>query len=216
MKKGVLITLPTSDDVTEYLSAFSKEIVDFCKNNQIPIAPLTKHNVTKSKFEDLLKSYNYKMVFFNGHGSESSIKGHNDEELVSVNKNHSLLKNRITYARSCWATTKLGRKVIGSDKKGCFIGYNIPFMFIIDTTRITTPLKDNVAKVFFETSNLVPLGLIKGKTAQESNENSKKSMLKYINKSLKKGDKESQTIAQILWNNYIGQEIIGNINEKLF
>lgn len=216
MKKGVLITLPASDDVTEYLSAFSKEVVDFCTNNQIPMTQLVKNNVTKIKFESLLESYDYKMIFFNGHGSESSIMGHNNEELVSINKNHSLLKNRITYARSCWATMKLGIKVIGSDKKGCFIGYKIPFMFIIDKTRITNPLKDNAAKIFFKTANLVPLGIIKGKTARESNENSKRSMLKHINKALRKGDKDSQAIAQTLWNNYIGQEIIGNPNERLF
>jgi len=215
MKTGILITLPESDDVTKYLSTFSKEIIEICSENQIPIKTIEKENATKKNVENLLKKLDYKMIIFNGHGSPKCIMGHKDEEIISLDKNDSLLKNRITYARSCWAVLELGKKCVEGNK-GCFIGYKFPFMFIIDTTWITNPIKDNTAKVFFETSNKVPIGLIKGHTAKESDENSKRSMLKSINKSLIKGDKDSQAIAQTLWNNYLSQEVVGNTNETLF
>ncbi len=215
MEKGILITLPKSDDVTEYLSVFSEDIIINCQKKQIPIRLLRNKGVTKSNVEIMLKKLNYKMVIFNGHGSPNNIKGHKNEEIICVNKNDYLLKGRITYSRSCWSITGLGEKCVKRDKNGCFIGYKIPFMFIIDKTRITNPIKDKIAKVFFDTSNLVPIGLIKGHNTKESNDNSKRSMLKAINKALKKGDKDSEAIAETLWNNYVGQEILGNHEAKL-
>ncbi|GBE20043.1 hypothetical protein BMS3Abin17_00775 [archaeon BMS3Abin17] len=37
MEKGLLITLPRSDDATEYLSNFSKPIIDVCSKNSIKV-----------------------------------------------------------------------------------------------------------------------------------------------------------------------------------
>jgi len=37
MRKGILITLPKSDEVTEYLSVFSKPIIDVCSKKSIEI-----------------------------------------------------------------------------------------------------------------------------------------------------------------------------------
>lgn len=215
MKKGILITLPTSDDVTEYLSAFSKEIITTSKENQVPIKIIERKDVTKDNVENMIKKLDYKMIIFNGHGSPKSIMGHKNEELILLGKNDYLLKDKIVYARSCWAVMELGEKCFEGSKNGCFIGYRIPFMFIIDTTRMANPLKDNTAKIFFDTANLVPLGLIKGHTAGYSNDSSKKKMLKEINRALSKGDKDSQSIAEVLWNNYISQEVVGNIEERL-
>lgn len=215
MKKGILITLPTSDDVTEYLSAFSKEIIENSKDKQIPIKQIKGKDVTKESVGPIIKNLDYQMLIFNGHGSPNEIRGHKNRELICAGKNDFLLIDRITYARSCWAVMKLGEICMKHSKKGCFIGYKIPFMFLINKNWVANPLKDNIAKVFFDTSNLIPIGLIKGHTAKESNENSKKSMLKAINKALKKKDKDSQIIAETLWNNYIGQEIVGNSDERL-
>src|SRR3972149_1904019 len=201
MKTGILITLPASDDVTEYLSAFSKDIILSSRENQIAIKPLERKEVTRDNVERMIKKLDYNMIVFNGHGSPKSILGHK--------------KERIIYARSCWSVMELGEKCVRGNKNGCFIGYRIPFMFIIDTTRATNPLKDNTARIFFETSNLIPLGLIKGHTAGDSNESSKKKMLKEITKALGRKDKDSHAIAQTLWNNYIGQEVIGNLDETL-
>ncbi|MBU4070237.1 MAG: hypothetical protein KJ646_04610 [Nanoarchaeota archaeon] len=101
------------------------------------------------------------------------------------------------------------------DNKGCFIGYKIPFMFLIDKTWIANPFKDKIAEIFFKTSNKVPLSIIKGNSTNDAHENSKKSMLKAIKKRLRFGDKDSGAIAEILWNNYLGQEIVGNKFAKL-
>ena len=213
MNTHIVITLPRWDDITEYLSAFSKEIIEICKQNQILITPLEKRRVTKEGFYSSIRK-NTKMFIFNGHGAPDCICGHKDEKIITLGINDELLKNKITYARSCWSFSKLGQ-VCKNKKEECFIGYTFPFQFIVEKRWISNPLKDNTAKVFFSSSNLVPIGLIKGKTAGESNNNSKRSILKAMNKILRKNEKSDRAILEALWSNYDSQKIIGNEDIKL-
>jgi len=211
MKKGLIITLPQSDDVTEYLTVFSRPIINECKRKAVKFHELKREDVNKKEFERLLKSYDYNFIILNGHGNKDYVTGHQGEKIIIKGENNSLLNKKITYARSCWAAAGLGN-CYSKDKRGCFIGYNIPFMFLMDTTRATNPIKDKIAEIFFKTSNCVPIGIIKGQTAEHANENSKKAMLKGIKKALIKRDKDSQAIAEILWNNYSAQVLLGNKN----
>lgn len=209
MEKGLLITLPKYDDVTEYLAVFSEPIISKCKQRGIKFKILDKENANKIQFEKSIKALDYNLIVFNGHGAIDCIAGHK-EEIIKAGHNEHLLCDRLTYARSCWAASVLGNACMKNNKDGCFIGYFIPFMFLSDINWATNPIKDNTAKIFFETSNLVPIGLIKGQTANQAHENSKKSMLKSIKKALIKGDNDSQIIAETLWNNYSGQVLIGS------
>lgn len=213
MSVHVVMTLPKWDDVTEYLSAFSKNIYDKCKKSQILITSIEKEKVTKKTFQSSIRK-NTKMLILNGHGSPDSICGHKNEKIILLGVNETLLNDKITYARSCWAFSKLGQVCLNKKDK-CFIGYNLPFQFIIQEKWVTNPIKDNTAKIFFDTSNLVPLGLIKGSTAGKANENSKKSMLKVMNKILKNKRKGDKAIFRALWNNYDSQKIVGNEDLKL-
>jgi len=209
MKKGLIITLPQSDDVTEYLAVFSKSITDECEKRAIKFHELKREKANKKEFETSLKSYDYNFVILNGHGEENRITGHQNKTIIKKGENNHILNKRITYARSCWAAAGLGG-CYSRDKTSCFIGYNIPFMFLMDITRATNPIKDKIAEIFFETSNRLPIGIIKGQTTNQANSNSKKAMLKGIKKALSRGDKDSQAIAEILWNNYSGQVLLGN------
>lgn len=215
MKTGVILTLPKFDDVTEYLYVFSKPIIDACKKRSINVKKIEKEKVVKSNVENRILSYDYNFIIFNGHGSVNSIHGHKNEELIRRGKNEYILRNRVVYARACWASLELGPSINGPEDFGCFIGYDLEFGFWYDETRITTPTKDSIAKIFFSTSNLVPIGLIKGQTAKQANENSKKAMLKAINRLLSNPDADSQAAAQVLWDNYSGQTLIGNENYRL-
>jgi len=216
MKKGVVITLPKSDDVTEYFYFFSKPIIDACIKYDVDIRKIEKHKVNRVNVEKDILSYDHNFIIFNGHGSTNSIHGHGDEMLIKKGTNENILKNRIVYVRACWASLELGPSINKGKKDwGCFIGYDLEFGFWYDQTRIATPSKDTVAKVFFDTSNLIPIGLIKGQTAKQANENSKKAMLKSINKLLSKPDGDSQVSAQVLWDNYSGQVLIGNPDYKI-
>jgi len=210
MNKGILITLPQSDDVTEYLAAFSNSLIFEIEKLDIKTKVLRKSEANRYNFEKILKSLNYNFIFFNGHGDINCITGHKQEEIIKVGQNEEILQGRIIYARSCWAAEGVGNAVVEKNNNSCFIGYNIPFMFLIDITRATNPIKDHIAEIFFNTTNLIPLLLAKGKKTNEANESSKNAMLKAIKKALLKKDKDSETIAEILWNNYSGQVLLGN------
>ena len=158
MKKGIIITLPRHDDVTEYLSQFSKEILVEASRLFIPIKEIKDDKVNKKEVESVLNSFDYNFVIFNGHGSYDEIYGNKKECIINVS-NSKLLKKRITYARSCDAAVFLGKSYLSDEE--CFIGYDRPFQFYINKQWIGNPLKDNVARLFLEPSNQVPISIIK-------------------------------------------------------
>ncbi len=210
MNKGIIITLPRYEYAVNYLTVSSKSIIQEANKKGIKVKELKDKNANRKEFESLIKSLDYKMVVFNGHGSEDTISGHRGEPIVQAGVNDSLLKGRIIYARSCLAGNILGKECMKNDQEGCFIGYILPFMFYIDNEWLSNPHKDNIAPIFIEPSNLIPISLIKGNTTLQSHEKSKKQTLKTIKKVLRSGTKEAFLFAEKLWNNYTGQVLIGN------
>lgn len=210
MKKGIIITLPRHDPVTEYLSHFSKQIIEESKNQNTPCKQLKDKEANKEDFEKVAKSIGYKMIVLNGHGTAKTICGYNDKPIVEEGVNEAILQDRIIYARACEAAFSLGVKAMQNNKEGCFIGYELPFQFYCDKTWIGNPAKDNIAPLFLEPSNSIPISILKGKTAQEAHISSKKAIIKNMKKALRKSDRDSLAVAESLWNNYEGQALIGN------
>jgi hypothetical protein len=206
MKRGILITSPRHDLATSYLNHFSSEIVSFCKSKNINLKIIHDSKVTRENFEKSVKKLNYNFLFLNGHGGPDIITGHNNEFLIKLGENENLLKDKFTYARSCWAAAGLGTS-LGDNSKGCFIGYNIPFMFLHDKNRSATPNKDSITKPFFKTTNLIPVGILKGRSAKEVDDSSKRAMLKEMKKALMQ---KEEALLETLWNNYVGQVVCGN------
>ena len=134
---------------------------------------------------------------------------------MKVGENEKLLKEKITYARSCNAGLILGSECMKETTNGSFIGYNLPFVFYMDPKWTTKPHNDKIAKLFLEPSNLVPISIIKGHTALEAHNNAKKQMLRIMDKLLKESEQETHFYLEALWNNYNGQVIFGNTETKL-
>ncbi|MBI2507843.1 hypothetical protein HYV89_02715 [Candidatus Woesearchaeota archaeon] len=210
MKKGMIITLPRHDIVTEYLSQFSKQIIRASEDQGIPCKQLRDKEASKEVFENLVKTLGYKLVVLNGHGNPEAVYGQSDKPLVEKGVNHHILSDKITYARSCDSASSLGQAIAKNNKEGCFIGYELPFQFYCDITWEGNPSKDKLAPIFLNPSNLIPIGIVNGKTTAEAHVSSKTSMLKNMNKVLRKSDPDSLAIAAALWNNYEGQVLIGN------
>ena len=214
MKERIVITLPNSDLVTSYLTAFSKEIILFAEQKGMAVKTLEGAKANRDLFENCVKKLNPTVIIFNGHGSDRCITGQKEEPLVVLGENHAILLNKIIYARSCYAARGIGNAFVEQDE-GCFIGYKLPFMFLSDIDWATNPLKDKMANKFLRTSNLVPQGILKGNSALEASEKCKKHILKIMKKALLKKDKDSEVIAETLWNNYQAQVVLGNKNIKL-
>ena len=210
MNKGVIITLPRHDDVTEYISQFSKEIIDEAQSRGIPVKELKDKSCSLVEFEKIVNGLNYKLIVLNGHGSEDAICGYKNEVLVQIGVNEQILKDKLTYARSCDAGVKLGPEAMKLNDRGCFIGYELPFVFYHDSQRETNPLKDNTARLFLEPSNAIPISLLKGNLAKQAHENGKRFILKNIRKALRQKTNDAVGFAEGLWNNYMGQVLLGN------
>src|SRR3989344_3004734 len=215
MNRGLIITLPRWDNVTEYLSQFSEQILKEAEDKGIKFKTLDGKDANKSNFEKVINKLDYNLIIFNGHGSTESIKGHKDEVIIEVGDNEGLLKGRIVYARACEAAAELGKFCVKNDEKGCFIGYNYPFIFWADKTWDSVPQKDETARLFLEPSNMVPISLIRGHNAKESNRKSKLHILKNIKKEIKKNNKDTPMIVEGLLNNYYGQVLLGNGDARL-
>ena len=211
MQIGLLITCPEHDDATAYLSYFSKKIIEESEKKLIKVKRIGEKDLNMDNFSDILKQLDYRLIVLNGHGSYDSIFGHKKNVIVQVGKNEFLLKERIVYARSCNAGVKLGPECMKNSKNGCFIGYELPFIFFMDSKWTTKPNNDKIAKLFLEPSNLVPISIIKGRAAFEAHDNSKKQMLKTMNHLLTTAkEQETPFYLEALWNNYLGQVICGN------
>ena len=209
------MTLPQSDEVTEYLHAFSQDIIKTAKENNFPIKLLEREKATRMHFESELRA-NHKFIIFNGHGSSEIISGHKNKIIIKNGDNENLLKERITYARSCFSADGIGRCSMKNNKNGCFIGYYLPFVFYNDITWSGNPTKDPIAEVFFTTTNKIPNGIIRGKKCIDAYNISRKAILKAIKKALlRKDNKDAQAIAEALWNNYSVQAIIGNYDATI-
>ena len=153
------------------------------------------------------------LVFFNGHGNDSQITGHNNEVLLAVGENEELLISKIVYALSCRSGKKLGYESV---KKGAlgYIGYDDDFIFIIDPDRISDPLRDKTAELFLEASNQVMICLIKGHNIKYSHEKSKKIFLNNARKLINSESEQSYLIPYLLWDMQ-HQVCLGNKNASL-
>lgn len=209
MAKSMLMTRPKYDDGTEYLSAYAYEILKKFKDKYI-IKDFKEKEVTKENLEKYIKIKNPKLLFLNGHGNESEIYGHKDIVIFSKENSH-LLKNKIIYARACFSANILGKEAV-KESSGCFIGYIYPFSFWISGERSATPLKDKVASLFLIPSNEIVNSLLKGFSAEESNNISKNMMINNMKEILameQKNEPGATGMLQILWDNYEGQILLG-------
>ena len=213
MKKGMILSLPNSDLVTQYISHYSSFVEKEAENKNIPIKKLCAEEANMKEFNKVVTKLNYSFIFINGHGSESEIFGQR-EPLLKTGINHELMKDRVVYARSCNSALVLGKACV-ENSKGCYIGYNLPFQFYNDENWSGNPEKDPLAGLFIEPSNLIPISLIKGNSAEFADENSKQIILKRINKTLKEKSEGAFEISLALWNNYFGQVILGNKKARL-
>ena len=216
MQKGLLITCPEHDDATAYLTYFSKEIIKEAEDKTLKTKKIEDSELNLKRFSEIIEKIDYRLIVLNGHGSPDSILGYKQNAIIKIGENDKLLKERIVYARACNAGMILGPECMKETNDGSFIGYSLPFIFFVDQKWSTKPHNDNVARLFLEPSNLVPISIIKGHTSSEAHNNGKRQTLKTMNMLLKeKHEQEIPFYLEALWNNYIGQVIFGNSEAKL-
>ena len=208
--KHFLITRPAHDSNVSYLCFWSEEIIDFSHKNGISCSDFKKEKANREDVGKFLTKQNPSLVVFNGHGSPTTIAGHQNEPLVRSDDNEQLLKSKITYALACDAAADLGKKAVAQGACA-FIGYEGPFGFAHEPSRVCTPAKDKFAEPFKMISNEIVISLLKGNTVQQAYAKSQQLCSKLIKKySSSDADKENETIRfWLFWDQYF-QKVHGD------
>jgi len=165
-----LITLPEHDDITDYCSKWSEEIVKTAEQMRHEMKKLKGPEANRKNFEGRIATHNPCFVMLNGHGNSTAVTGHADEIILSCDEpisNEELAKGRILYVRACGCGAVLGP---ACRKAGCkaFVGYAKDFAIIKSKSKVSRPLDDERARPFLEVSNQIPIAILKGSTIIEA------------------------------------------------
>ncbi len=206
----VLVSRPRHDKATNYLYYWSESVIDAVKVRRIRLADLSGDKAISSVFKGYFEKIKPSFLFLNGHGSAESIFGHNDLKLISVSDDLARFANCIFYSRSCDSGAILGPELIKAGARG-FIGYERELIVSFMPEYITRPLRDPLAKLFLEPSNLVPLSIVKGNTVGEAYRKTQAAMLTNLRKMLSSGASYQERYHSVfLWSNIKHQVILGN------
>lgn len=93
MNSALLLTRPNHDIGTNYLYYWSEVAVNLTYG--FKILDLKGSKANRVNFASYIKNHQPSIVFFNGHGSENSIYGYNDEVIIESNNNEYLLNGSI-------------------------------------------------------------------------------------------------------------------------
>jgi hypothetical protein len=175
--RRLLITRPRHDPVTEFFYAWSEQIISAAERLGWLVDRSEGEDVTRKEVQSRLKKRPPALAVFNGHGTESTLEGARDETILDETTSH-LLKDTVSYVRSCSCLTVLGKSAV---KQGCraFIGYKKRFRWAGTNGYEARPLQDPAAKPVLEASNVVPIQLLKGDPVREAVESSHRTTMKY-------------------------------------
>ncbi len=197
---SILITRPRYETATHYLYHWSTLLVQVANNGGNKVFDLEKKRASRKNVESYLSKRKLSVVIFNGHGDSHSVAGQDGEDLITAGQNANLLKGCVVFMRACSAGKVLGIEIMKLGGKS-FVGYKEPFRFYSNEKEyFKKPLEDDYARPFFEASNQVGVSLIKGKTAQEADENSRKVYKNIISRLLTSNASNSFVIPDLLWN----------------
>ena len=165
MAKSIFV-LTNYDLETSYSAAYCQPVIGDAKNRHGE-----KNNVvvegskaTQNEVLSRLKKLKPHFFMFSGHGTSSTLEGHN-RVLLMDKTNCACLKDTIVFTRACDALVELGGTAVS---KGCvaFIGYAQPFWGVATDGYASRPLQDPNAKDIYENSNVVSLQILKGTNVQ--------------------------------------------------
>jgi hypothetical protein len=214
MDKKLLITRPSHEITTHYISKWSEKIIEVAKRKGMKVIDLEKEKANNQRFVGTLRKVAPGLVILNGHGSDECVTGHNNEVILNSD-NIEFAQNAIIYARSCKSAKILGKLSI-SKGVASYIGYDENFVFIIDESKISKPLEDETAALFLEPTNYVSVAIIKGHTAGVANKKSKELLKNNIKKLLVGGSlSENYYLVRHLYWDMVHQVCLGDEDAKL-
>ncbi len=200
MSSTALVTTPSSDRTTKYISAWAEKTVGELKSKRLQFIVLMKKRATASILASMLKKHSPSLLFLNGHGGPDLVCGHDDKVLIQSGKNEIILKDTVTYALSCSSGRTLGPSAVQAGATA-YIGYNEDFIFFISPEKMSRPREDKTAEMFLAPANHIVVSLAKGHTTGEATNATKGYFLKSIQKliSSETSVEEREYIRYLIW-----------------
>ncbi|TAN33240.1 hypothetical protein EPN28_02815 [Patescibacteria group bacterium] len=200
MNHKILITRPNYDLTTRYISSWAKNIIKFAEEKGSVVLDLEKERANRKEFESMIRKHEPPLIFLNGHGDYDLVTGQEEDVLVRVGDNETLLDSKVVYALSCRSGKKLGPESVKRGAKA-YIGYKEDFIFLYNEEQKSRPEQDKTAEIFSEPSNQVMVSLLKNHTAKEACKKSKESYFRRIRKLLysKATSAESAVVRFLIW-----------------
>ena len=205
----MLVTQPTSDYTTRYISTWANFVVDLAKKRRVNVVCLKSKRANRKEFQSVVMKTKPRFLFLNGHGNEKTVAGQNNEILVGVRDTKAILKKKIVYALACSSAKILGRKSV-KDGTDAYLGYDEDFIFFYDEKCRTRPKNDLTAKLFLDPSNTIPISLLKGHPAGKAYENSQSMYKKIVVQLLGSQSSEDRTYLKYLIWDMTNQVCLGN------
>lgn len=194
-----VVTRPEHDPATRYLARWAEEVMKLARTKGQDVIDLHRTDANRNALQGRLKKVRPVLLMLNGHGTTDSVLGHDDEILLSCGDDCALLEGMATYAVSCSSAHHFGRDV-GLQPDTVYIGYDDEFTFAMSRDSVNRPLEDPLADPFRETSNAIPLTLLKGLSATEAIDKSKKLAERHIQRLVSSAsDPDSRLAARLLW-----------------
>lgn len=211
----ILITRPRHDKATNYLYFWSQPVADFAGKKNMRLIDLSGEKANSLLVRQYNRNIKPTLLFLNGHGTEDIIAGHDDQPLISAAEDLTDFAGSVFYCRSCDSAVILGVKLVENGAKG-FIGYRQKFIFGYIPQYMTKPLKDPLAKLFLDPSNLIPISLMKGHTSGTTYQKSQVAMRTNFHKMLSSAASfEERYYAQFLWSNIKHQTLLGDPQARI-
>ncbi|MEK6845764.1 MAG: hypothetical protein AABY26_03325 [Nanoarchaeota archaeon] len=198
------------DLATEYTFAWSELILQEAEEKGISVITIEREDINFQNLSKRIDKVRPKFIFFNGHGGKDCFYDNKSNVLIDL-KTCLLLKNTITFARSCETLAELGPEAV---KMGCraFVGYGQKFLVPRWHVKTCKPLQDPVAKPIMECSNLVAGEIIQGKSVAEAVEKSHLEMTRTAEKYIYSSDPHASAILFALVNNDLALGFCGDEN----
>lgn len=196
----LLVTRPNYDYTTRYISTWAEKVIEWAKVRGHIILDLEEDRACRKDFESMIKKHSPSLLFLNGHGDDNMVTGQNNDIVLRVGQNETVLKNTITYALSCRSAKVLGAQSIAYGARA-YIGYQEDFIFMYTNEKRTRPYEDRTADLFLEPSNQVVVSLLKGHTVHNAHLNARKAFFRNIQELLtSEASKEgSASVRYLLW-----------------
>ena len=162
---------------------WSVPVIEIAESHGIKVDHVDGPKVMKSEIASRVEKLNPNFIFLNGHGDSKTFFGYKGQVVIEIGDTY-LFKNKIVFSRACSCVKKLGRDAVKNHNCTSFIGYEFEFVNVRQTNVELKPRRDEISRPIWETSNAVPISLIKGATISESIESSHKKATKEISRLL--------------------------------